>query len=150
MSVVEIEKSSSKKMSKVLTQPGEKLEFIFTKSLKKSWLHNVVVQPNYSCTRLPAGEEFVLDVILKTGASIPFTATGLLAPNGRFIRYSEIDSTSRVSDDPALVAPANKREIFDRLVLKLADGTSIQLNDLDQAVFPLEKFIRWLKWSKQP
>jgi len=138
-------------MSKALTPPGEKLEFIFTKSLKNGWVHNAMVRPHYFCARLPAGEEFVLDMILKTGASIPFTATGFLAPDNRFVRYSDIKRADWISENHFMtITPKIKQGLFDRLLITLMDGTLIQLDDLDQAVFPLLKFFRWLDWSKQP
>ena len=136
-------------MSRREITPSEKLEIQFKKWLNKGHLHNVVLRPTYARSGLPPQEEFLVDVIDKCGCSIPFTPSGFLAPERGFVRYAEIKRVHWISKSRAGFNPKDKREVFDRLEFELSDSSTLLLQDLDQAVFPLLKFFEWLQGGKK-
>jgi len=135
-------------MSRPVIKPSEKLEIQFRKWLNKGHLHNVVLRPSYTRSGLPLQEEFLVDVIDKAGRSIPFTESGFLAPERGFIRYVDVKGVHWIAKDRASFNPEDKREIFDRLEFELSDDSTLLLQGLDQAVFPLLKFFEWMQACK--
>jgi len=135
-------------MARPIINTAEKLEIQLRKHLNRCHLYNVVLHPSYSHSGLPPGQTFLADVIDKTGASVPFTESGFLAPGHRFVSYSEIERIHWISkneDLPAIMTDKkDKREVFDWLEFELSDGSSMVLKNLDKAVFPLLSFFQWL------
>ena len=120
---------------------ADMLEIQFRKASKKGHIHNANLRPGYSHPMLAADDPPVLEVVDRRGQGVFFTCRGLTIPGHGFVRYDDIDRAHWMRQE---LSRARKQEEFDRIELRLRDGTAVKLVDLDQAVFPLLKFFDWL------
>jgi hypothetical protein len=93
---------------------------------------------------VPAGETVIAEVVDRSGQGLFFTGTGFTLPGHGFIRYDDIVSAEWISSKPFGVRANRKREDYDHIEFSLRDDSSLTLTDVEQAVFPLLHFFRWM------
>ena len=66
------------------------------------------------------------------------------------LSYHDITRYHWMSDSPELRGDNHlKRHHYDRLIFEMAGGEKVTIEGLEQAVFSLMKFLRWLSWSEK-
>jgi hypothetical protein len=112
------------------------------KWMARGHVYNVTLRPTYSHPSVPAGETPVAEVVDLSAQGVFFTGSGFTLPGHGFIRYDEIMSATWISTRPQ--GQARKAEDYDHIEFSLRDGSSATLTDVEQAVFPLLRFFRWM------
>jgi hypothetical protein len=73
-----------------------------------------------------------------------FTSSGFTLPGQGFIHYSDITAAKWISSEPFPARARRKQEDFDHIEFALRNGSSVTLTDVEQAVFPLLHFFKWM------
>lgn len=128
---------------------ARKLEVQFTKSIRKGYVKNVELKPDWAHIKaaLDANEICIAKLKTKKGSYYYLTDSRIFLPDTytwQFIRYNEIDTYHWITDSPESINPELKKAHYDRLILERANGEKVILEGLDQAVFCLIRFFRWI------
>jgi hypothetical protein len=121
---------------------GEMVEIQLRKWMAHGHLHNVVLRPKYSHPSLPEDEIVVAEVIDRSGQSYFFTNNGFTLHGKGFVAYQEIKTDEWISFKPDRAR--RKAEDFDYIEFLLLDDSQVKLTDVEQAVFPLLNFFKWM------
>ncbi len=92
------------------------------------------------------GEVPLARVRTTDGRGIIFTTVRVICGTEQFLDYKDILDCRWMSDSFSKDLKEIRRmkeEHFDRLILKRGDGSTLVLDHLDQAVFPLLRFLEW-------
>ena len=92
------------------------------------------------------GEVPLARVRTTDGRAVIFTTVREICENDQYVDYSDMVKCHWMSDSkPRDIKAARrmKEEHFDRLILQRGDGSTLVVEHLDQAVFPLLRFFEW-------
>jgi hypothetical protein len=120
------------------------VEIQLRKWIGKRRVHNITLRPGYSHPSVPAGETVIAEVIDRSGQGLFFTSSGFTLPGQGFIHYSDITAAKWISSEPFPARARRKQEDFDHIEFALRNGSSVTLTDVEQAVFPLLHFFKWM------
>jgi hypothetical protein len=129
-------------MSASTLSNADMLEIQLRKWIGKRHVPNVSLSPSYSHPSVPAGETVIAEVVDRSAQGLFFTGSGFTLPGHGFIRYDDIVTAEWISSQPGRFV--RKREDYDHIELSLRDGSSVTLADVEQAVFPLLHFFKWM------
>jgi hypothetical protein len=121
---------------------GEMIEIQLQKWMTRGHLHNVILKPNRSLSSLPKGEVLVAEVIDRSGQSYFFTNNGFILLGKGLVSYQEIKAIKWISFKPDRFN--RKADDFDHIEFLFLDGSQVALTDVEQAIFPLLKFFKWM------
>jgi len=123
---------------------ADMIEIQLRKWIAKRHLQHVKLSPTYSHPALPVGEAAIAEVIDRSGQGLFFTGNGFTLPGRGFIYYDDIVEAEWISSEPFAARAARKRDHYDHIVFSLRNGSSATLKDVEQAVFPLLHFFKWM------
>jgi hypothetical protein len=123
---------------------ADMVEIQLRKWIGKRHVHNVNLSPAYSHPSVPKGETVIAEVIDRAGKGVFFAGNGFTLPGHGFIHYDDIAAAEWISSKPFGIMAKRKREDFDHIEFALLDGSSVTLTDVEQAVFPLLSFFKWM------
>ena len=131
-------------MSAPTISNADMLEIKLRRWIGKRHVSNVKLSPSYSHPSVPAGETVIAEVIDRSAQGLFFAGNGFTLPGHGFIRYDDIMAAEWISSEPFGVRSKRKREDYDHIEFLLRDGSSVKLTDVEQAVFPLLRFLGWV------